>query len=95
MAGATAGSFLGVLLGTVSSSTFLAMKSASGAVIIVSETAATVSPGLVPAFSAVGTAATSKNTALVAKIAGLPVVEAGWCVKGDPSRTLRSRVRWL
>jgi hypothetical protein len=75
-AGATIGAFTGTLLGTATTSTFLAMKTASGALIIVSETAAAVSPGLVSAFSAVGSTAGAMNTALVAKVAGLPVVQA-------------------
>lgn len=75
-AGATAGAFTGTLLGTATTSTFLAMKTASGALIIVSETAAAISPGLVSAFSAVGSGAGAMNSALVAKIAGLPVIEA-------------------
>lgn len=75
-AGATVGAFTGTLLGTATTSTFLAMKTASGALIIVSETAAAISPGLVSAFSAVGSGAGAMNSALVAKIAGLPVIEA-------------------
>jgi hypothetical protein len=75
-AGATVGAFTGTLLGTATKSTFLAMKTASGALIVVSETAAAVSPGLVSAFSAVGSGAGAMNSALVAKIAGLPVIEA-------------------
>lgn len=75
-AGATVGAFTGTLLGTATTSTFLAMKTASGALIIVSESAAAISPGLVSAFSAVGSGAGAMNSALVAKIAGLPVIEA-------------------
>lgn len=75
-AGATVGAFTGTLLGTATTSTFLAMKTASGALIIVSETAASISPGLVSALSAVGSGAGAMNSALVAKIAGLPVIEA-------------------
>lgn len=75
-AGATIGAFTGTILGTATTSTFLAMKSASGALIIVSETAAMVSPGLVSAFSAAGSTVGAMNSTLVANIAGLPVIEA-------------------
>tara|TARA_Y100000588_G_scaffold79793_1_gene83546 strand:- start:1812 stop:2255 length:444 start_codon:yes stop_codon:yes gene_type:complete len=75
-AGATVGAFTGALLGTATTSSFLAMKTASGALIIVSETSAAISPGLVSAFSAVGSGAGAMNSALVGKIAGLPVIEA-------------------
>ncbi len=75
-AGATVGAFAGVVLGTATTTSFLALKTASGAVIIVSEYAAVVSPGLVAAFSAVGSSTSAMNSAVVAKIAGLPVVEA-------------------
>ncbi|WP_170624661.1 MULTISPECIES: dockerin type I domain-containing protein [unclassified Ruegeria] len=76
VAGAAAGGFTGAILGTATTSTFLAMKSASGAIIIVSETAAAVSPGLVSAFSALGSSVGAMNSAVIAKVAGLPVIEA-------------------
>jgi Dockerin type I domain len=75
-AGAAVGAFTGVILGTATTSTFIAMKTASGALIIVSETAAAVSPGLISAFSAVGSSVGAMNSTLVAKVAGLPVIEA-------------------
>ncbi len=76
VAGATVGGFAGALLGTATTSTFLALKTANGALIIVSETVATVSPGLISAFSGAGSALGAMNGAAVAKIAGLPVIEA-------------------
>jgi hypothetical protein len=76
VAGAAVGGFAGVVLGTATTTSFLAMKTASGALIIVSESAAAVSPGLVSAFSALGSTVGAMNSTLVAKVAGLPVVEA-------------------
>jgi Dockerin type I domain len=75
-AGAAVGAFTGAILGTATTSSFLAMQTASGALIIVSETAAAVSPGLVSAFSGVGSTVSAMNSTLVAKVAGLPVIEA-------------------
>lgn len=74
--GGAAGAFTGTILGTATASTFLATKTVSGVLIIVSETAAAVSPGLISAFSAAGSVAGAMNSTLVAKIAGLPVIQA-------------------
>ena len=76
VAGAAVGGFAGAILGSATTSTFLAMKTASGAIVIVSETVATVSPGLVAAFSGTGSTLGAMSSGAIAKTAGLPVVEA-------------------
>jgi hypothetical protein len=44
--------------------------------IIASETAMAFTPGLVSAFSAVGSIGSAMNSSMVAKIAGLPVIQS-------------------
>ena len=74
--GATAGAFTGALLGATTTSTFVAVKAASGTMIVAAHSAAAFTPGLVSAFSAVASIGSAMNTAVVANIAGLPVIEA-------------------
>jgi hypothetical protein len=70
-AGASVGAFTGAILGATST-TFMAVKTASGAVVIASEAAVTFTPQLVAAFSGVS----AMNSMVVAKIAGLPVIQS-------------------
>jgi len=74
-AGASVGAFTGAILGATST-TFMAVKIASGAVVIASEAAVTFTPQLVAAFSGVSTVASAMNSTVVAKIAGLPVIQS-------------------
>jgi hypothetical protein len=75
-AGATAGAFTGALLGATTTSTFVAVKSASGAMIVAAETATAFAPGLVSAFSAMASIGSAMNAAVVSQIAGLPVIQS-------------------
>lgn len=74
-AGASVGAFAGAILGTTSA-TFMAVETASGAVVIASEAAVAFTPQLVSAFSGVGSVASAMNSTIVAKIAGLPVIQS-------------------
>lgn len=74
-AGASVGAFAGAILGATSA-TFMAVETASGAVVIASEAAVAFTPKVVSAFSGVGSVTSAMNSTIVAKIAGLPVIQS-------------------